>query len=128
MVLHIIVHYSTLQYTEGTLRVHYSILRVYCSILQYTGQQQHRCKRHLLGTCDGLFLLVLYHLCSKVSVVSVNKQLQCGTQWRRSYWEKREGGREGGKGGGREGGREREGEVRREEGERRGGRKENISE
>ena len=111
MVLHIIVHYSTLQYTED--------------ILQYTGQQQYRCKRHLLGTCDGLFLLVLYHLCSKVSVVSVNKQLQCGTQWRRSYWEKREGGREGERERGRRG---KEGEVRREEGERRGGRKENISE
>ena len=101
MYRYIIVHYSILQYTEGAL--------------QYTeGALLSNSKRHLLGTSDGLFPFVFYHLCSKVSIVSVNEQLQCGTQWRRSYWEKREGR------GGREGGRE----GRREEGERRGGRRE----
>ena len=113
---HIIVHYSILQYTEGALQYTEAALQYTEAALQYTeGALLSNSKRHLLGTSDGLFPFVFYHLCSKVSIVSVNEQLQCGTQRRRSYWEKREG-----RGGGREGGRE----GRREEGERRGGRRE----
>ena len=117
---HIIVHYSILQYTEGALQYTEGALQYTEAALQYTeaalqyteGALLSNSKRHLLGTSDGLFPFVFYHLCSKVSIVSVNEQLQCGTQWRRSYWEKREG-----RGGGREGGRER---GRRKEGREEG--------
>ena len=143
---HIIVHYSILQYTEGALQYTEGALQYTEGALQYTegalqyteaalqytegalqytegalqyteGALLSNSKRHLLGTSDGLFPFVLYHLCSKVSVVSVNEQLQCGTQRRRSYWEKREGrgGGEGGREGGKERGRRKEG---REEGKK----------